>query len=121
MTEVATGQNLVVGLERENSELNTTGLSAQTGNSAGFVEWQSNFAKRFFLTANIREDDNDNFGDHMTYRIAPSVIIPFTDTTIKASYGTGFKAPTLSELFRVFPGFWLLRQSKPEARAKPGR
>ena len=114
VTEVATGQNLVVGLERENSELNTTGLSAQTGNSAGFVEWQSNFAKRFFLTANIREDDNDNFGDHMTYRIAPSVIIPFTDTTIKASYGTGFKAPTLSELFEFFPGF-----SIPNPNLKP--
>jgi vitamin B12 transporter len=116
VTEVVTGQNLVVGLERENSELNTTGLSAQTGNSAGFVEWQSNFAKRFFLTANIREDDNDNFGDHTTYRIAPSVIVPFTDTTIKASYGTGFKAPTLSQLFQSFPdfGFFANPNLKPE-------
>jgi vitamin B12 transporter len=103
VTEVATGQNLIVGLERENSELNTTGLSAQTGDTAGYVEWQSNFAKRFFLTANIREDDNDSFGQHMTYRIAPAVIVPFSETTIKASYGTGFKAPTLSQLFQNFP------------------
>ena len=105
VTEVVTGQNLVVGLEREDSQLNTTDLSAKTGNSAGFVEWQSNFANRFFLTANIREDDNDTFGDHMTYRIAPAVILPFTDTKIKASYGTGFKAPTLSQLFQNFPDF----------------
>ena len=114
VTEVASGQNLIVGAERENSEINTTGLSAQTGNSAAFVEWQSNFAKRFFLTANIREDDNDNFGQHMTYRIAPSVILPVTETTIKASYGTGFKAPTLSELFEFFPGF-----SIPNPNLKP--
>jgi vitamin B12 transporter len=33
------------------------------------------------------------------------VILPFTDTTIKASYGTGFKAPTLSQLFQSFPDF----------------
>jgi vitamin B12 transporter len=105
VTEVATGQNLVVGLEREDSRLDMTGFSATTGNQAGFVEWQSNFAKRFFLTANIREDDNDSFGDHMTYRVAPAVIVPFTDTTIKASYGTGFKAPTLSQLFQSFPEF----------------
>jgi vitamin B12 transporter len=105
VTEVATGQNLVVGLEREDSRLEMTGFSAQTGNQAGFVEWQSNFAKRFFLTANIREDDNDSFGDHMTYRIAPAVILPVTETTIKASYGTGFKAPTLSQLFQSFPEF----------------
>jgi vitamin B12 transporter len=116
VTEVVSGQNLIVGAERENSEINTTGLSAQTGNSAAFVEWQSNFAKRFFLTANIREDDNDNFGDHTTYRIAPSVIVPFTDTTIKASYGTGFKAPTLSQLFQSFPdfGFFANPNLKPE-------
>jgi outer membrane cobalamin receptor len=61
---------------------------------------QASYAKHLFLTANIREDDNDSFGQHMTYRIAPSVILPFTDTTIKASYGTGFKAPTLSQLFQ---------------------
>ncbi|HLZ08360.1 MAG TPA: TonB-dependent receptor, partial [Chloroflexota bacterium] len=114
VTEVATGQNLIVGAERENSNLNTTDLSAKTGNSAAFVEWQSNLAKRFFLTANIREDDNDNFGQHMTYRIAPSVILPVTETTIKASYGTGFKAPTLSELFEFFPGF-----SIPNPNLKP--
>ena len=105
VTEVATGQNLVAGLEREDSRLGVTGFSAQTGNQAGYVEWQSNFAKRFFLTANIREDDNDSFGDHMTYRIAPAVIVPFTETTIKASYGTGFKAPTLNQLFQSFPEF----------------
>jgi vitamin B12 transporter len=114
VTEVATGQNLIVGAERENSNLNTLDLSAKTGNSAAFVEWQSNIAKRFFLTANIREDDNDNFGQHMTYRIAPSVILPVTETTIKASYGTGFKAPTLSELFEFFPGF-----SIPNPNLKP--
>jgi vitamin B12 transporter len=116
VTEVATGQNLVVGLETERSQLETTGLSAQTGNSAGFIEWQSDFAKRFFLTANIREDDNDSFGDHMTYRIAPAVIIPFTDTKIKASYGIGFKAPTLSQLFQSFPdfGFFANPNLKPE-------
>lgn len=114
VTEVATGQNLVVGLERENSNLNTADLSAKTGDSAAFVEWQSNFAKRFFLTANIREDDNDNFGQHMTFRVAPAVIFPITETKIKASYGTGFKAPTLSELFESFPGF-----SIPNPNLKP--
>jgi vitamin B12 transporter len=114
VTEVVAGQNLIVGAERENSNLDSTDLSAKTGNSAAFVEWQSNFANRFFLTANVREDDNDNFGQHMTFRIAPSVILPVTETTIKASYGTGFKAPTLSELFESFPGF-----SIPNPNLKP--
>jgi vitamin B12 transporter len=91
-------------------------LSAQNGNKAAYAELQASYAKRLFLTANIREDDNDSFGQHMTYRIAPSVILPFTDTTIKASYGTGFKAPTLSQLFQSFPAFGFIANPnlKPE-------
>jgi len=41
----------------------------------------------------------------MTYRITPAVIIPFTETKIKANYGTGFKAPTLSQLYQNCPDF----------------
>jgi vitamin B12 transporter len=85
--------------------MDTTGFSADNGNKAGYVELQSEFAKRFFLVANVRDDINDQFGEHATYRIAPSVILPFTDTKLKASYGTGFKAPTLSELYQNFPDF----------------
>jgi vitamin B12 transporter len=105
VTEIVTGNKFIVGLEDEADHMDTTGLSADSGNQAGYLELQSEFAKRFFLVANVREDLNDQFGDHMTYRIAPSVILPVTDTKLKASYGTGFKAPTLSELFQNFPDF----------------
>jgi vitamin B12 transporter len=116
VTEIATGSNFIVGLEQQTDRINTTDLSAQNGNKAAYAELQASYAKRLFLTANIREDENDSFGDHMTYRIAPSVILPFTDTTIKASYGTGFKAPTLSQLFQSFPAFGFIANPnlKPE-------
>jgi vitamin B12 transporter len=105
VAEILPGNNFVVGLEQQTDQINSTGLTAENGNKAGYVELQTSYAKHLFLTANIREDDNDSFGDHMTYRIAPAVILPVTDTTIKASYGTGFKAPTLSQLFQSFPEF----------------
>ena len=105
VTEIAPGNNFIVGLEQQTDSIDTAGFTAQNTNNAGYLELQTSYAKHFFLTANIREDDNDTWGDHMTYRIAPAVILPFTDTTIKASYGTGFKAPTLSELFQSFPAF----------------
>jgi vitamin B12 transporter len=41
----------------------------------------------------------------MTYRVAPAVLLPVTETKLKASYGTGFKAPTLVQLFQNFPAF----------------
>jgi vitamin B12 transporter len=105
VTELVTGNKFIVGLEDQTDHMDTTGFSADNGNKAGYVELQSEFAKRFFLVANIRDDFNDQFGEHATYRVAPSVILPFTDTKLKASYGTGFKAPTLSELYQSFPDF----------------
>jgi vitamin B12 transporter len=105
VTELVTGNKFIVGLEDQTDHMDTTGFSADNGNKAGYVELQSEFAKRFFLVANVRDDINDQFGEHATYRIAPSVILPFTDTKLKASYGTGFKAPTLSELYQNFPDF----------------
>jgi vitamin B12 transporter len=116
VVELAPDNNFIVGLEQQTERLNMTDFSAENGNKAAYVELQTSYAKRLFLTANIREDDNDSFGQHMTYRVAPAVILPFTDTTIKASYGTGFKAPTLSQLFQNFPdfGFFANPNLKPE-------
>jgi vitamin B12 transporter len=105
VTELAGGHDLIIGAAQQTDRMDTTGFSAANGNKAGFVELQSEFAKRFFLVANMRDDFNDQFGEHATYRIAPAVIIPFTETKLKASYGTGFKAPTLSDLFQNFPDF----------------
>jgi len=106
---VVPGQTLVLGLERETDSLRTdstataagvqTTTTASTGNKAGYVELQSEFFKRFFVVSNIRLDDNESFGPHTTWRVAPAFIVPGTETKLKASYGTGFKAPTLTELY----------------------
>ena len=116
VTQLAAGNNLIVGLEQETFKLQTPSLSAENSNKAGFVELQSEFFKRLFLVANMRDDINDQFGEHATYRIAPAVIVPFTETKLKASYGTGFKAPTLSQLFQSFPAFGFMANPnlKPE-------
>jgi vitamin B12 transporter len=110
------GQVLLLGLEKETERLRTDSTRAQNGNKAAYAEWQSQFARRFFLVANIRQDDNERFGGHATWRVAPAVRLPVTDTKLKGSYGTGFKAPTLTQLFVDFPsfGFTANRNLKPE-------
>lgn len=100
------GQTLVMGLEQETERMHTDTVDTQNGNKAAYVELQSEFAKRLFFVANIRHDDNDAFGGHNTYRLAPAVLVPVTETKLKASYGTGFKAPTLSDMFANFPPFF---------------
>jgi len=106
---VIPGQTLVLGLEDQRESLRTdstfTALGQQfttnesNGNKAAWAELQSNFYDRFFLVSNIRYDDNDSFGAHTTWRVAPAFIVPGTETKLKATYGTGFKAPTLVQLF----------------------
>jgi vitamin B12 transporter len=106
---VIPGQILVLGLEDQRDSLRTdstfTAVGQQfttnesTGNKAAWAELQSNFYDRFFLVSNIRYDDNDSFGAHTTWRVAPAFIVPGTETKLKATYGTGFKAPTLVQLF----------------------
>jgi len=104
--EIAKGHVLTSGLSWERERLETTSLTASNGNKAAYLEYQGNFADRFFLAANIRHDHDDSYGGHTTYRIAPAYIVPGTETKLKASYGTGFKAPTLAELFIDYrPGF----------------
>ena len=96
--------------------MQTSAVSAENTNKAGYVSLQSNFADRLFLVENVRQDDNDRFGDHPTYRVAPAVIVPITETKLKASYGTGFKAPTLNQLFVSLPAFFFVANPnlKPE-------
>ncbi len=105
VTELAPGNNLIFGAEKQTDRIDTTGFTGDNGNKAAFVELQTEFAKRFLLVVNVRNDFNDQFGEHATYRIAPAVIVPFTETKLKASYGTGFKAPSLSQLYQNFPDF----------------
>jgi len=104
--ELAKGHSLIMGLQYERERLETTNLVASNGNKAAFLEYQGNLEDRLFLAANVRHDNDDSYGGHTTWRIAPAFIVPGTETKLKASYGTGFKAPTLNELFIDYrPGF----------------
>ncbi|KZK75164.1 MAG: TonB-dependent receptor [Pelodictyon luteolum] len=49
------------------------------------------------LVGGVRYDNHEIFGDTYTYRLAPSYT--YGNTVYKFSYGTGFKAPSLYELF----------------------
>jgi vitamin B12 transporter len=117
---VAPGQILIVGAEDQNETLRTNSsssfdalfnetffeTSAERRNDAGWLELQSQLSKQFYVVSNVRYDANEDFGDHTTFRIAPVYLVPMMDTKLKASYGTGFKAPSLEDLYVNFlPSF----------------
>jgi vitamin B12 transporter len=101
---LAADEKLVLGAEHQREEM-TVPLSASTTIDSGYAELQSSFDDALFNTLSVRYDDNDRFGSKITYRVAPAYVIQETGTKLKASVGTGFKAPTLSQMFQNFPDF----------------
>jgi vitamin B12 transporter len=103
--QLSAAQLLVLGLEDARDEI-TQPLYATTRIASAYAELQSQFGDHWFSALNLRYDDNDRFGSKVTYRIAPTWVSSATGTKVKASVGSGFKAPTLSELYQNFPPFF---------------
>ncbi|HEX4649266.1 MAG TPA: TonB-dependent receptor [Steroidobacteraceae bacterium] len=111
---LATAHTLLLGVEDARDEISQP-LSASMRIDSGFAELQSQLGEHWFSALNARYDDNDRFGGKLTYRVAPAWVSPATGTKLKASVGSGFKAPTLSELFQDFPPFFFANPDlKPE-------
>jgi vitamin B12 transporter len=83
---------------------NTTTFENKTLSShAGFGGAQLNLWDRVFGTAGIRQDEYNVFGGATTYRVTGGYLHQETGTKLRGSYSTGFRAPTINQLF--FPGF----------------
>ncbi|NWG29636.1 MAG: TonB-dependent receptor, partial [Ignavibacteriaceae bacterium] len=72
------------------TNVNTFGIYLQDQFKAG---------ESFFGTIGVRLDNNSQFGNAFTYRIAPAYMFWQTGTKLKATFGTGFKAPSLFYLY----------------------
>lgn len=64
-----------------------------------YLQDEFQFENSLFVSGGIRLDDHKNFGTAFTYRFAPAYIFWQTGTKIKATIGTGFKAPSLFYLY----------------------
>ena len=106
---------LTIGLEREKERANTKSLSVSffgpflsefkeqtTDTDSLFIQDQFNLGDSFFATAGIRLDDHSRFGSEETHRLTAAYLLNHTGTKLKTTYGTGFKAPTLFQLFSSF-------------------
>jgi vitamin B12 transporter len=106
-------QNIfVIGLEAELEEtISEYYLNASFGSISSFfpknntksvgafLQSQLKIGESFFSTIGIRIDNHNKFGTEITYRVAPAYIIRETGTKLKATIGSGFKAPSLFYLY----------------------
>jgi vitamin B12 transporter len=77
-----------------------------------FLQDQFSIAENLHGAVGFRYDHNEKFGGQATFRIAPSYLLNATNTKIKATYGTGFKAPSLYYLFDPMYGNQNLKPEK---------
>ncbi len=116
--QVSPGNLVLFGAQREDERFETTGIDRSNGNSAGFAELQTTPFAGAALVANIRHDSNDSSAArHLSggaelhrarHRHPP-----------EGSVGTGFKPPTLSQLYGL-SGLPLLREPEPTAGKASG-
>jgi len=69
-----------------------------------------------FISFIIRDENHSIAGNNVTYGISSSYYVDVTDTKIKASVGTGFRAPSLYELFGTYGGKRDLSPEKSESK-----
>jgi len=110
---------LTLGVESEKETMKSSGTSVYGSSFGDFVITQNtnvsarsrslyaldqlSLGNRWHVSAGARWDDYDSFDPVVTYRVAPIYVIPETATKLKASYGTGFKAPSLFERYGSSP------------------
>ena len=118
---VAEGETIVLGAETTRDAVHVP-LSAGITTNAGYGELQSSLPGLlgedidFYNSVSIRYDDNSRFGSRTTWHVAPVLAFTATGTRLHASYGTGFKAPSLVQLYEDFPAFFFFANPnlKPE-------
>ena len=66
---------------------------------AGHVGAQTTLLNRLTLTGALRDDAVSSFGNALTWRVGGVLAVPEADMHLKVSYGTGFLAPSLFDLY----------------------
>jgi len=88
------------------SDDNTYGSSAlgkTIDTRSAYAQYDFKPVERLTFTTGGRVDDSDSFGTHGTYRFGARATAPGTETIFRATLGTGFRAPSISDLY--YPGF----------------
>jgi len=100
--ELSPGSTLVYGVDLDRERIvSSSGNELARDQTGVYLEYQGQVGENVFLTAGARHDDNDDFGKHTSGRISAAYLKDLDGgATLKyrASYGTGFRAPSLSEI-----------------------
>jgi len=110
---VFTASALTFGYEHESDQVNVkidtdsiygpyvSTVRAHDDSDSGYLGLQTSVMKRLALTGQLREDATTVAGDAFTWRVGAVFDAPEILSHIKASYGTGFRAPALYDRYGI--------------------
>lgn len=109
--ELSDSTTIVYGTDLQNEEAFTNGALQERKQDGYFAEYQGAFNDSLFVSLGTRYDDNEDFGSATSTRVSAAYVQDLGGSSLKyrATYGTGFRAPSLFEVsynerpFGVFP------------------
>jgi vitamin B12 transporter len=103
---IAEGWTATGGLESEESRFESvsfgTATRAEATINSGYVQLQAEVVPALTLTGGVRRDEHETFGGRALGQLAAAWRLNDGATVLRASYGQGFKAPTLFQLYSDF-------------------
>ena len=99
--------SLVFGIEREEDQIgynkDLTGIKRESYFTiSNFYDYQKRISKNLYATFGSRFDDNSIAGDEESHRATFAYLFDNKKTKIKSSFGTGFRYPSLYEMYYVY-------------------
>ena len=103
---IASGYDLTFGAQDEKSSFDTSdygGPAAKANASidSGYAQLKGVVASGLTLTGGVRYDAHSAFGDHVTGQASAAWVVQ-PGTILRASFGQGFKAPSLYQLYSLY-------------------
>lgn len=91
---------LIYGVDLEQESIDDGSFDEERDQDGYYLELQGGFSNQLFLTAGLRYDDNEDFGSYNSYRLSGAYLMPveYGELKLKATLGTGFRAPSLYEI-----------------------
>ncbi len=87
----------------ERDQFGTRVLHKTLTNTAYYGQNQLTAWDRLVVGVGLRADENSAFGTHVSPKYSTALLIPETASKLRASYGEGFRSPSINDL--AFPGF----------------
>lgn len=99
--------SLVFGFEREDDQIGYNKDLTGRKNKHNYVmssyfDYQSRITKNLYFTFGSRFDEHSIAGNEDSHRVTSAYIIDDKSLKLKSSYGSGFRFPSLYELFFVY-------------------